>query len=93
VRELMGQRVEAPLTVTEHDPPRRLGISSEVSGVKVAATFDCAPADAGTATDLTFAIEIRGSLLTTFMEPMLASAAGGDLESSLSSLKERLEHC
>ena len=91
VRELMGQRVEAPLTVTEHDPPRRLGVSSEVSGVKAAATFDCAPAESGSATDLTFAMEIRGSLLTAFMEPMIASAAGGDIETSLASLKERLE--
>ena len=91
VRELMGQRVEAPLTVTEHDPPRRLGVSSEVSGVKAAATFDCAPADGGTATDLAFAMEIRGSLLTSFMEPMIAAAAAGDIETSLARLKERLE--
>ena len=42
-RELMGQRIEAPLTITEYDPPRRLGISSEVSGVKAAGTLDLAP--------------------------------------------------
>jgi uncharacterized protein YndB with AHSA1/START domain len=91
VRELMGNRVEAPLTVTAYDPPRRLGVGSEVSGVKAAAIFDCTPADGGAETDLTFAMEIRGSLLTAFMEPMIASAAGGDIETSLARLKDRLE--
>jgi carbon monoxide dehydrogenase subunit G len=91
VRELLGQRVEAPLKVTEYDPPRRLGVSSEVSGVKAAAIFECAPADAGGGTDLTFAMEIRGSMLTAFMEPMIASAAAGDIETSLARLKEQLE--
>lgn len=88
-RELMGQRMEAPLTVTEYEPPRRLAIGSEVSGVKAHATLDLAPAEDGAATDLQFAMEIRGSMLTTFMEPMIASAAGGDIEASLERLKQR----
>ena len=44
-RELMGQRIDAPLTVTEYDPPRRLGIGSEVSGVKANGTLDLAEAE------------------------------------------------
>jgi carbon monoxide dehydrogenase subunit G len=88
-RELMGQRMEAPLIVTEYDPPHRLGIGSEVGGVKAAATMELAAADGGQATDLTFAMEIRGSLLTSFMEPMIASAAGGDIEASLEQLRRR----
>jgi uncharacterized protein YndB with AHSA1/START domain len=88
-RELMGQRMEAPLTVTEYEPPRRLAIGSEVSGVKAHATLDLAPAEDGAATDLQFAMEIRGSMLTAFMEPMIASAAGGDIEASLERLKQR----
>jgi carbon monoxide dehydrogenase subunit G len=88
-RELMGQRLEVPLTVSEYEPPHRLGITSEVSGVKAAATLDLAPADEGTATDLRFAMEIRGSLITAFMEPMIASAAKGDIEASLAKLTER----
>jgi len=88
-REIMGNRVGAPLTITEHDPPRRLAIGSEVSGVKAHATLDFAPADAGRATDLTFAMEIRGSGFTGFMEGMIASAAGGDIDTSLERLKER----
>ena len=89
VRELMGQTIEAPLTITEYDPPWRLGIGSEVSGVKAQGVLDLAPADDGAATDLSFAMEIRGSMLTSFMEPMIAGAAGGDIDASLKRLQER----
>lgn len=88
-RELMGQRLDVPLTVSEYDPPRRLGITSEVSGVKAAAILDLAPAEGGAATDLRFTMEIRGSLITTFMEPMIASAAKGDIDASLAKLRDR----
>jgi carbon monoxide dehydrogenase subunit G len=90
VRELMGQRIVAPLTVTEYDPPRRMVIGSQVSGVKAQAELDIAPAG-DRETDLTFAMEIRGSMLTTFMEPMIAGAAGGDIDASLERLKTRFE--
>ena len=88
-RELMGQRIEAPLTVTEYEPPRHIAIGSEVSGVKVLATLDLAPTEDGRATDLAFSMEIRGSMLTRFMEPMIASAAGGDIEATLGRLEAR----
>jgi carbon monoxide dehydrogenase subunit G len=90
VRELMGQRITAPLTVTEYDPPNRLGIGSEVSGVMATGTLDLAPAG-DDATDLRFAMEIRGSMLTSFMEPMIARAAEGDIEASLQRVKARFE--
>ncbi len=80
-RELMGQRIEAPLTVSDFAPPTRLAVESEVSGVSALATLELEAADE--ATDLVFAMEIRGSMLTAFMEPMIASAAGGDIETSL----------
>ena len=88
VRELMGQRIEAPLTVTEYEPPRRMAIGSEVSGVKALAQLELAPAGVAE-TDLRFAMEIRGSGLTSFMEPMIAGAAGGDIDASLERLKSR----
>lgn len=88
-RQLMGQRLDAPLTVNEFDPPRRLGIGSEVSGVRAQATLDLVPAEDGTATDLAFAMEIRGSGLTAFMEPMIASAARGDIDASLERVRAR----
>ena len=88
-RQLMGHRIEAPLTVSEYEPPRRLSISSEVSGIRALAVLDLAEAEGGTATSVTFAMEIRGSLLTAFMEPMIASAAGADIRASLERLQQR----
>jgi carbon monoxide dehydrogenase subunit G len=88
VRDLMGQRVEAPLTVTGYEPPRRLEITSEVSGVKVKAELDLGAADAAT-TDVRFAMEIRGSFITSFMEPMIAGAAGGEIDASLERIRAR----
>lgn len=88
VRELMGQRFEAPLTVTEFDPPRRVIIGSEVSGVKASAELDLAP-DGDDATELQFAMEIRGSMLTMFMEPMIANAAGADIDASLERIRAK----
>ena len=88
-RELMGQRLAVPLTVTEYEPPSRLGIGSEVSGVKAAAMLELTPADDGTATDLSFAMDISGSGMTRFMEPMIAGAARGDIETSLERLQSR----
>ncbi|HET9416662.1 MAG TPA: SRPBCC family protein [Candidatus Limnocylindria bacterium] len=89
VRNLMGQRLEAPLMVNEFDPPRRLGIGSEVSGVKAQAVLTLAPADEAHATDLAFSMEIRGSGFTSFMEPMIASAARGDIAASLERVRAR----
>jgi uncharacterized protein YndB with AHSA1/START domain len=87
-REVMGQRISAPLTITEYEPPTRLAIASEVSGVRVLATLDLAEA-LDESTDLAFAMEIRGSGLTAFMEPIIAGAAGGDIDESLQRLRGR----
>jgi len=88
VRDLMGQRIEAPMTVTAYEPPSRLAIRSEVSGVKATAELDLAPTD-GAATDLGFAMEIRGSFITSFMEPMIAGAAGGEIDASIARIQGR----
>jgi uncharacterized protein YndB with AHSA1/START domain len=88
VRDLMGQRIEAPMTVTAYEPPSRLAIRSEVSGVKATAELDLAPAD-GAATDLVFAMEIRGSFITSFMEPTIAGAAGGEIDATIARIQGR----
>jgi carbon monoxide dehydrogenase subunit G len=89
-REMMGQRIEAPLRITEHEPPGRLAAQTEVSGVKALATFDLVAAG-DAATDLTLGMEIRGSGFTSFMEPMIASAAKGEIDTSLERLVNRFE--
>ena len=88
VRALGSQQVEAPLSVAEYDPPRHLVITSEVAGVNVAASLDLEPA-VDDSTDLRFAMEIRGSMLTRFMEPMIAGAAGGEIDATLERLRAR----
>lgn len=88
IRELMGQRFEAPLTVTEFDPPRRVAIGSEVSGVKASVELELLP-DGDDETEVQFAMEIRGSMLTMFMEPMIANAAGSDIDASLERIKAK----
>jgi uncharacterized protein YndB with AHSA1/START domain len=90
-REMMGQRIVAPLLVTAYEPPRLLGIASKVSGVEADATLELSPADDGAATDLAFAMEIRGSGVTSFMEPMIAGAARGDIEASLERLQAKFD--
>lgn len=87
VRQLMGQRFDAPLTVSAYDPPRRMVIDSTVSGVTVSIAVDVAAAPDG-GSEIVVAAEIRGSGLTAFMEPMIASAAGNDLATSLDRLRE-----
>jgi uncharacterized protein YndB with AHSA1/START domain len=87
VRQLMGQRIAAPLTVTAYDPPRRVVVESTVSGVSVSIALDIAPAEVNGGAELTVVAEIRGSGLTGFMEPMIASAAGSDLATSLERLR------
>jgi carbon monoxide dehydrogenase subunit G len=87
MRELMGQRIETPLTVTAFDPPRGLVIATDVSGVKATASLDLSAADEG-ASDLRFGMEIRGSMLTSFLEPMIAGAAGGEIDASIARIQE-----
>lgn len=89
VRDVMGQRVEAPLTVVEYDPPNRLGIESKVSGVEARAVLDLTEAAGGGATELEFAMEIRGSMLSSFLEPIVANAAAANIDASLERLKSR----
>jgi Polyketide cyclase / dehydrase and lipid transport len=86
VRDLMGQRITADLTVTSFEPARRMGLTSTVGGVRVDALLELA--SAGPVTDLRFAMEIRATNL--FMAPiegMAADAAARDLADSLERLK------
>jgi hypothetical protein len=88
VRELLGQRIEAPLRITTYRPPRHLAIGGEVSGVKATAELELAPSEPG-GSELHFAMEIRGSMVTRFLEPMIAGAAGGDIDASIARIQAR----
>jgi carbon monoxide dehydrogenase subunit G len=89
VRELMGQRIAADITVTEAVPDHRLVVSSTVSGISVTASLDLTPQDAGTR--VVFAMEIRAQ--NVFMAPVEGMVAGGaeqELDSSLARLRSAL---
>ena len=85
VRQLMGQRLEAPITVTAYDRPRLISVESTVAGVHATAILDVAPLDHGKS-EVTFTMELNASGLTALMEPVIASAASGDLADSLERL-------
>ena len=91
VRDLAGQRVEAPLAVAVYEPPRRLVIDTEASGIRASAGFTLVDGADGAepSTSLTFAMEVRGSFMTRFLEGVIASAATSEIETSLARLRAR----
>jgi carbon monoxide dehydrogenase subunit G len=89
VRELMGQRIAADITVTEAEPDRRLALTSAVSGIGVTATLELTPRGSGTL--VAFAMEIRAeNVFMTPIEGMVAGGAEQELDSSLARLQAAL---
>ena len=89
VTEILGQDVEADLRVTELDPPRRLVMATEVAGIKVDAILTLEPRDGGSRA--TFGMDIAGGgLFGGAMEGMVAGAAEGELDASLTRLRGAL---
>ena len=87
--QVMGQSIDADLRVTELDAPRRLVLATEVSGMKVDAILTLEPRDAGSR--VTFGMDIAGGgLFGGAMEGMVAGAAEGELDASLTRLRTAL---
>jgi uncharacterized membrane protein len=90
VRDVMGQRIQAPLTITAFDRPSRLGIETKVSGVQARGLLELRPSTGSeAATDVRFSMEIRGSMLSSFLEPMIANAAVADIDASLERIRAK----
>ncbi len=86
VRDLLGQRFTADLTLTAYEPDRRLVLESTVSGVHAEATLDLEPA--GDATRVRFAMSFTAaSVFMAPLEGMVARAAQHDLATSLERLR------
>lgn len=86
VRELLGQRLAVDLTLTDHQPGRRLELESSASGVGVKATLDLEPEEEGTR--LTFAMGIKAqNIFMAPIEGMVAGAAERDIADSLERLR------
>jgi carbon monoxide dehydrogenase subunit G len=89
VLELMGQQVNAEITVREADPPRRLALAASVSGMGIVATLDLAAHDGGTA--ITLASEVRAeNIFMAPLERMVTDTAERDLDASLTRLQAAL---
>jgi carbon monoxide dehydrogenase subunit G len=88
-RQMLGQRIEADLKITELDPPTHMVFTTEAGGMRVAASLDVAPLAAGSR--VTFGMDIAGGgLFGGAMEGMVASAAESELDASLARLREAL---
>ncbi|HET7520294.1 MAG TPA: SRPBCC family protein [Candidatus Limnocylindria bacterium] len=89
VRELMGQRIQVELRVTDYQPPHRLALASEASGVGVHAALDLQ--EDGEGSLVRFSMEIRAqNIFMAPMEGMIAGAASSDLAASLDRLQAAL---
>jgi uncharacterized protein YndB with AHSA1/START domain len=86
VRELLGQRIAADLSMTAYEPDRLLELESTVSGVHAVATLELAPA--GAATRVRFAMSFAaGNVFLAPIEGVAARAAEQDLATSLDRLR------
>jgi len=89
VLELMGQQVNAEITVREADPPRRLALAASVSGMGIVASLDLTPHDGGT--EITLASEVRAeNIFMAPLERMVTDSAERDLDASLTRLQAAL---
>ena len=86
VRQLLGQRLAVDLALVDHQPGRRLELTSAASGVGVRAILELAPENG--ATRLAFTMEIRAK--NVFMAPVegiVAGAAERDIADSLARVR------
>lgn len=86
VRELLGQRITADLSMIAYEPDRRLVLESTVSGVRAEATLELTPVDH--ATRILFTMDFRAASRLMFpLEGVVARAAERDLANSLERLR------
>jgi hypothetical protein len=76
--------------VTAYEPPERLELESEVSGVRALAILEVAEAGRDRSR-VTFTMQISASGFASFMEGMVASAAESDIANSLKMLQGEME--
>jgi carbon monoxide dehydrogenase subunit G len=89
-RRVFGQQIVADLAVTAYEPPRRIVLETEASGVSVQASVEIEPLEPKRCR-VTFgmAMETSGFFMKA-VEPMVAQAAEVDIEASIARLREVL---
>jgi uncharacterized membrane protein len=89
-RRMFGQQIVADLAVTSYEPPHRVVLETEASGVSVEASVEVEELDNGRSR-VTFGMATQAtSFFMKAVEPMVAEAAEADIEASLARLKEVL---
>jgi len=89
-RRMFGQQIVADLVVTSYEPPHRVVLETEASGVSVEASVEVEELD-NRRSRITFGMATRAtSFFMKAVEPMVAQAAEADIEASLTRLREVL---
>ena len=89
-RRMFGQQIVADLVVTAYEPPHRIVLATEASGVTVEASVVVAELD-DQRCRVTFGMVLQtASFFMKAVEPMVAEAAEADIEASLLRLKDVL---
>jgi uncharacterized protein YndB with AHSA1/START domain len=89
-RRMFGQQIVADLVVTSYEPPNRVVLSTEASGVSVEASVAVHELDERRCR-VTFGMVLdTTSFFMKAVEPMVAEAAETDIEASLKRLAEVL---
>jgi uncharacterized membrane protein len=87
-RRVFGQQIVADLVVSIYEPPRRIVLETEASGVSVQASVEIEPLDGGRCR-VTFGMAMEASgFFMKAVEPMVAQAAEADIEASMARLRE-----
>lgn len=89
-RRVFGQQIVADLAVTAYEPPRRIVLETEASGVTVQASLEIERLEAKRCR-VTFGMSMEASgFFMKAVEPMVAQAAEADIEASIARLREVL---
>lgn len=89
-RRMFGQQLLADIVVTVYEPPHRIVLQTEASGISVEASVTVQELDERRCR-VTFGMAMEAaSFFMKALEPMVAEAAEADIEASLSRLGEVL---
>jgi carbon monoxide dehydrogenase subunit G len=89
VRQMLGQRLEATVELTEYVPKQRRSFKTTDSPISAEATFIFEPVEGGTRVSYTFEGEARG--VFKLADPILARMIQRQVETDFSNLKDLLE--
>jgi uncharacterized membrane protein len=89
-RRMFGQQIVADLVVTAYEPPHRIVLATEASGVSVDASVEVQELDDRRCRVTVGMVLETASFFMKAVEPMVAEAAESDIEASLSRLVEVL---